>query len=256
MDSISVGRVQSDRSTNTVAFSNEISDVDLNTGPVLIIDSAVHSGRTMLQVIDALSKSGAQDIASYSLVVKQGANLIPNYFGVLIDDSDRAYFQLKSIPNNRLLKEGPFGILRKLSVSDVDRVIESIEAPFTGLTTGDLLYDRETKQYQTYVYEEAGKLQGFLSFVRKGQILFVDGIAASQQGRGLGGALLRWAETWARSAGCAAIELWAYEPRIEVYRRMGFKSVEGKQLNLGGNDKYVYMTRALLYNTPEHAALN
>jgi len=239
-----------DRARKAVIFQDEQDKaVFANGKPVLILDSSVHSGNTMLAVFQTLKSLGAKNICSYSIVVKRNSAYIPNFFGVVIQPHDRAYFLLDKIPNNRLM---PFGALRKLCQEDVDRKPESINSDLKSLnkvTWGDLWYDYKAKGSQIFVYENSGDILGFVSFIIKDWKLFIDGIAVDKkcERQGVGGCLMRWAETSARSSNCNSIELWAINNRIDFYKNKGGFESKPEELNLG-SEKYTRMERKLLYN--------
>jgi hypoxanthine phosphoribosyltransferase len=219
---------------------------------VLVLDSSIHSGSTMLAVIKELGAVGAKNVLTYSLVLKQNSKFIPHYFGVLVGDHDRTLFLLDEIPNNRLFKDKiPVGVLRKLTPEDCQKDI--------GLKTGlpsmdkmsfpDLLYQKMVHGHEVFVIELYGKVIAFLGLRFSGARLLIDLVASDKKfkGKGLGGALLRWAETLARSKKCAQIELWAVFNQVEWYERCGFKKTNEEHLDLGG-EKYFGMTRDLLYS--------
>lgn len=221
---------------------------------VLVLDSSVHSGVTMAAVVKKLHDHGISHILSYALVLKRGACFIPNYFGLVIDDHDRALFKLEKYANNRLCKKKPFGTLRKLEEADVHRTPDHIEselASINKMTWGDLWYEKKAKSSQVYVYELNGEIKAFLSFKVQQNALFIDALAASKEleGVGIGGVLMRWAETWARSANCNEVNLWSIDnpKRIGFYEHAGFTLTAEDTLDLG-NEKYKHMRRVLLYN--------
>src|SRR5579884_2104899 len=75
---------------------------DINGKRVLLFDGAIHSGRTMSLAAAELLRLGAADVCSYSLVVKRGSSFFPTLWGLMMDETDRAFFLLSEIPNNRL----------------------------------------------------------------------------------------------------------------------------------------------------------
>lgn len=244
--------VSYDKSKNEVFFM-DAQDASLQlVGSVLIIDSAVHSGSSMLAVTNKMYELGAQSVVSYSLVIKRGTSFVPNYFGLVIGDHDRALFLLNKYPNNRLCRKPPFGTLRALSEQDVHKP-QSVNSGVTSIdnvTWGDLLYDKVTKGASVYLFENAQSIMGYISFrVVRQNTLFVDAIVVdkSLHGVGLGGMLMRWAETSARSLNCCGIELYAIEERKGTYEKLGFSDMGHKVLDLG-NEKYWLMNRKLLYN--------
>ena len=74
----------------------------------IIFDSSIHSGRSMLALVKEVQKYAPTSVASYSLVLKRNSDFIPNHFGFLIHDWDRALFLLDALPNNRMTFDGVF----------------------------------------------------------------------------------------------------------------------------------------------------
>jgi hypothetical protein len=254
-DQITLGIAHYDRQSDEIKFSKEtpFDDGRLDGQRVLVMDAAVHSGRSMLKMAQFVQRAGAQEITSYTLVLKRGAKLVPTYFGVVIDDKDRIYFDLDVLPNNRLSKPAPTGILRAITQQDLDRPIVETPAPFVGLTVGDLVYERECLGAHVYVFEYADEIVGFVSFRKLGTTLFIDGWYGAKRLRNgekmkIGGALFRWTETWGRSAQCERIKLWAYEGAVEVYNYLGFTPTEADWRSLGSGQRYRVMEKELLYN--------
>lgn len=248
---VSVTTVYVDRKTNRVRYANTIRDVRFGNGTVLLIDSAVHSGQSMSRVVWSLWKAGAKNVLSYTLMLKRSSKFIPTYFGVLVDDRDRVYFQLQEMPNNRLCERPPFGVLKEVEQSDYRKKIIKVGLPFEDLTIGDLLYDKNTRDYHPYIYELNGKIAGFINFGKNDNVLFIDAWATAKkfQGKGIGGALLRWAETWARSNNCDAIKLWAFKKAIKTYVYLGYEFIGDTRMNLGPEHKYRLMGKKILYNS-------
>lgn len=249
-------RLGYNRTDNHILYEDGFIWTDLDQDSiVLVVDSSVHSGTTMAAVVKELHNQGISQILSYALVLKRNSCFIPNYFGLIIDDHDRALFKLEKFANNRLCKKKPFGTLRKLNQNDVHLTPDHIDsgvASIDKITWGDLWYEKSAKSSQVYVYELNGRIKAFISFkVQQQNALFIDAIATSADliGTGIGGVLMRWAETWARSANCNEVTLWSIdEPkRIEFYERFGF-TLTGETLTLGINEKYKHMNRVLLYN--------
>lgn len=264
--SIDLGFVHYDRKDKKILFitsadggaeadkltrSESLDDVTFGDEPVLILDSAVHTGGTMLALINTLRGAGAKHFLSYTLVLKRGSAIIPTYFGVVIDDKDRALFQLDVIPNNRLAKPAPFGVLREVTDEDMDRPVASVGAPFTDFNVGDLIYDRDTKSSKAYIFEYEGEIAGFVSFRKTGpHTMFIDGWGTGEKftGKKIGSSTIRWAETWARSMRCDRIELWAYEGAIDQYIRYGYEYSDEKWRVLTGKQRYRIMNKKILYN--------
>jgi GNAT superfamily N-acetyltransferase len=248
---VSATTVYVDRRSNEVIYQDTIDDEKFGTLPVLLLDSAVHSGHSMTKVVQSLWKAGAENILTYALMLKRSSTLIPTYFGILVEDKDRVYFQLDVMPNNRLCETPPFGVLKEVSENDLGKSLGQIGPPFEDTTIGDFLYDKRTKDYHPYIYEYNGQVAGFIVFGKKNDVVFIDAWATTQEfrGKGIGGALLRWAETWARSNKCDSIQLWAYEPAIETYAYLGYEFVGNECMLLSATQKYRLMAKKLLYNS-------
>lgn len=248
--------VKYDRATAKLEITPPIKKISLGDEPVLVVDSAVHSGKTMLALVNELQAAKVKDIITYTLVLKRGAVMVPNFFGLIIDDKDRTIFELDPIPNNRLIESGPFGILRELKDTDSIAKIGTLSAPFEGLSTGDLLYDVEAKGTRAYIFEYENEIAGFVSFKNEpnGNLL-IDSWATAEKfkGLGIGTATFRWAETWARSTRCSEVTLWAYEKAIPIYERYGYEFAElgEKWRSLGEGQRYRIMRKKILYNLYE-----
>lgn len=246
-------------------FDRETSrDLELpdKSGRIAVIDSAVHSGSSMRMIVDALWTLGARDILTYTLTLKRTSEFIPSYFGMLIGEHDRAYFLLDSLPNNRLnddkraaLPGNRFGVLRALRQSDALAAKQTMpcEVPsISELTLGDLWYEVRSGNQHVYVYEIAGEVFGFISFkVQPSAKLHLDVVARDHNHKSLnvGGQLLRWAETYARSANCFAIELWGIEGFVPEYEKREYRKVPNVEpLSTSTTETYYLMQKRILYN--------
>lgn len=255
-DQVVLGVAYLDRVEDKILFSDKtpFEGVNLRGKSVLLIDAAVHSGRSMYKLATSVQAAGAEEITSYTLVLKRGAMMIPTFFGVIIDDKDRIYFDLPVLPNNRLASPAPCGVLRAMVPSDVERAIVEVPAPFIGMTVGDLVYDQETHDAHVYIFEYKGEIVGFVNFRKLGSTLFIDGWYGAKRTTPdgakmkIGSSLFRWTETWARSSRCDRIKLWAYEGAIATYEFMGFKPTETDWRTLSSGQRYRVMERKILYN--------
>ena len=99
------------REDDGAVFSDESVEAQLRNRDVILIDSSVHSGHSMQSVADAIIRRNPASISSYTLFLKRSSSFIPNHFGIIIDDVDRALFLLNKLSNNRFI---PQHIIRKL----------------------------------------------------------------------------------------------------------------------------------------------
>lgn len=222
---------------------------------VLLVDGAVHSGGTLGKAYRSIEALNPLDISSYSLVVRRGASIIPNFFGLMVRDHDRVHFLKTVIPNNRLPS---FGCVRTLSDEDLGKpMVNTGESFIDKFTWSDLMYEmRVEPRRRTYLYERKGVIQGFISFrLGKGRALLVDtlGVDKQFQRQGIAGYLLRWAETYGRHRRCRSIALWGVEQRAEWYQKRGFQTL-GNEMILDG-DRFLLMSKKLLYNLPDEMPL-
>jgi GNAT superfamily N-acetyltransferase len=239
-----------DRGTGTFSFLNDLSAEDFVPGEtVLLIDGAIHTGASLASGLKALAALSVHNVLTYSLVVKRNAELIPTYFGVLIDDWDRALFQLDVIPNNRLAETPPFGALRRIGNEHAGARFCEFPPPFERLSGGDLLYNDRAYGMRTYVYELAGRIVGVVSFSQRQGVAFIDAWATCKdhQKMGIGGATLRWAETWARASNCHAVELWAFEGAVPIYERFNYETVAERILDLGLGGRFRLMRKPIMH---------
>lgn len=225
---------------------------------VLVLDGAVHSGTSMLQAVQRITNNGAQEVLSYSFVVKRTSIFIPNYFGILVDEHDRPYFQLDVIPNNILQDEAPFGFLRRVCAEDANRTVPFLKTGVSSIdrtSFGDLWYADQTEGSHVFVYECRDCIAGFVSFRIEETVMYIELIATDEKFRGknIGGLLMRWAGTYARSCCCTGISLRSHVERISFYERYGFTQagradpiVIGKDLS-GNPEAYILMRKPIIY---------
>jgi GNAT superfamily N-acetyltransferase len=244
---------------------------------VIVVDSAVHSGRTMAATIRSIKDADAAGVCSYSLVLKESSALIPSYWAVSIGDEDRAYLLLDSIPNNRLVRpvasadddgvdegfgnaltEGikgrlPYFTVRKLSHDDISKPKFKVRlASLNRSTWPDLYYEmRNSDRVDTYVLEIGADIVGYITMeLPEEKELSIEQVAVSHRhkGKGYGAALLRWAETRGRLKDCTHIRLWAFTEREGWYCGHGFRRTGDGPMDLG-DEKYVRMRKCLLPHT-------
>lgn len=225
---------------------------------MFLFDGAVHSGTKIQRCTRKLLSLGATDICTYSLVVKHSSKFIPTLWGVSIADTDRAYFLLDSIPNNRL-DAGPHHAappcvhIRTLSDGDLDMapVVSGVPS-LDRVTWSDRNFDMQLDSDRcTYLLESAATTVGYLTVNRSTpEVLQVDEIVVDQSARGAGhgGILLRFAETLARQSDAHSVRLHAIEERIPFYAKHGYHPVAGvKSLRLDA-EIYHLMERPVLYH--------
>ena len=215
---------------------------------ILAMDSAIHTGSTFDAALRLIHVNQARSITSYSVVVRAGARIIPNYFSLLIGDTDRTWLPVERLPNQRLT---PSGVLRRLDEQDIDkRMIESGRGFIDRGSWSDHWYELATNpDRQVYVMEDQGELCAFVSFCFCGQQIRIDELAVdeSAQRRQFGAYLMRWAENLARHRGCLESTLWSIEDRVSYYEKLGYAN-SGERLALGADGVFCKLKKRILYN--------
>lgn len=251
-ETIDFRRLVFDRAKKSIMIREEEEFPDFSIDPkVFLIDSAIHSGASMRAVATNLNQRGAM-VMSYGLVMKKTSEFVPSFFGLVIDEHDRALFQLDELPNNRLKKARPFGHLRLIRPEDADIQVSlnTSVASIQKITFGDLYYEYRAHDSLVYLYEEGNEIRGYIQFSRHNGTLSIDTIVADEkyQKSGIGGALMRWAETYARSNRCSAINLWAIENQREFYEKYCFAVIDPEPAHFGDGEQYFHMSKRVLYN--------
>lgn len=248
-----------ERDSEKITLQATDPDGDIKGQRVMIIDSSVHSGNTMLAVIRRLEKSGPASITSYTLILKRGSVIVPTFWAVTIADHDRAYFLLDRLPNNRLeAKNIQECHLRLVSREDLD--LEPITGGLDSLdqiTWADRLFDMECSDQdrRSYILEVCGQRVGYLTYsirpaLRGQTVLMIEEIVVDGAHQNVGHAttMLRWAETMARQSGAEELQLWAIDEARPVYVKSGFKPVAGPKLLDLGKEKYTLMYKRVIYH--------
>ncbi|MGI8605367.1 MAG: GNAT family N-acetyltransferase [Verrucomicrobiales bacterium] len=233
---------------------------ELKNKRCLLIDSAVHTGRLMNRCRRFLIERDAAEITSYGLVVKRGSRHVPTFWGMMIDDLDRAIFCLETIPNNRLLAGDAAGqhhvcmsVLDEVSVRSplLKTDVDSIDR----VTWSDRLFAMQSaskdRGVRTYVLEHAHGIIGLLSVHQEPHtgILVVDEVALDNawKRKKLGGVLMRFALTLARHHDCRKVLLNAIENQVGFYRKLRFEEVPGADKLHLDEETYIAMHKAIIH---------
>jgi GNAT superfamily N-acetyltransferase len=250
-----IGLVEAEyeRDANRVSFRNGSTADDFHGQRVLVLDSSVHSGRTMSKVVSEVIAAKASAVCTYALVVKRSAAFVPSFWGVSIEDHDRAYFLLNELPNNRLNPRDPYIHIRRLSQNDIKApaVVSGLES-LDRFTWADRYYDMETRggSHITYVLEAGATIIGYLTFTfRDSSTMDLDEVAVDRQhqGKGYSSALMRWAETSARQARVQAMRLWGIADQVPKYEHLGYRKEHDRKMTLD-DGTYYFMSKRVMYH--------
>lgn len=227
---------------------------------VLLLDGAIHSGRTMAECAAAVLTHRPKELSSYSLVIKASSSFIPTMWGVTIAETDRAFFLLDEIPNHRL--DAGAGDDKKRVQVNLERLDKRhLQKP--RVLCGVASMDRakwSDRHYQmtanetppcTYVLLRGKVIVGYLTihFAASGRMV-IDEVAVgkNQKGRGYGGVLMRFGDTLARHVNCSTIRLNAIHDQVGFYRRLGYRKVAGRSSIQLDQETYWPMERPVLYH--------
>lgn len=224
---------------------------------VLIIDGAIHSGKMMRRCAQTILSHGPAELSSYSLVVKRGSVFIPTIWGFMMDETDRAFFMLEEIPNNRLNsgadRAQPAVQLHLLSEEDLKQapVISGVKS-IDRTTWSDRHFEMKATDFETctYVLKHSQTIVGFLTIklFEPGKLLVGEVVVdKTQQKHGYGGVLLRFADTIARQTNCRSVILHAIENKIKFYEYFGYKLMPGAPIPLD-EETYYAMEHPVLYH--------
>ena len=116
-------------------------------------------------------------------------------------------------------------------LSAVTAIVDGAYRPYIasiGREPGPMLddYDALIRAGRVNVFED-GAIGGLVVLWPEGRAMLLDNVAVHPewQGRGIGSALMRFAEDSARASGCVAVRLYTNElmvENIERYRRLGY----------------------------------
>ena len=120
-------------------------------------------------------------------------------------------------------------------------------------------YAMETNEHglATYLCEMGPDIAGFVTFhLGANQTLVIDEVVVGRnfQNRGLGGVLLRFAETFARQFNSQRIRFWAVADKIDWYKKFGYKIVHDEPQVKCGTELFQPMEKKGLYREFFHHA--
>lgn len=263
IDKISVNPIVVDN--GAVSFSQTRTDDEFKGKRAFVFDGAIHSGGSMVAACNELLKHGVTDICSYALMIKRGSAFIPTMWGVMLNDEDRGYYLLPSIPNQRL-DSGPsawreggrrpqcVSISRldeeHLQMSPVVCGVASLDRP----TWGDRHFSIVVGENRccTYILQLGKEIVGYVTVHSDTNHLSVDEIAVDNKHKGKkhGSILLRFAENLARHSGYGTVRLYGIKEQIRFYEDFDYRVIPGLRPIALGEEEYWPMEHRILYKDP------
>ena len=179
----------------------------------------------------------------------------------MIDDTDRAFFLLDTIPNNRLDtgkggRAQPYVHMRVLKAEDLN--LPAVQTGVIGLdrvTWGDRQFNmRTTPGRTTYLLQSGREIVGYLTItLSDGGVFYIDEVAVDknhqgQNGKGYGPIMMRFADSLARHNDCRLVRLYAINDRIKFYEGHGYQVVQSVAPIPLDKNTYQLMERPILYH--------
>jgi N-acetylglutamate synthase-like GNAT family acetyltransferase len=255
-ENVSVIEIQISPEGEKIRFSEGSPQTEITGKSILLFDSAIHSGSTMAEAAAKLFAFGAKDVCTYSLVVKRCTGFVPTMWGLMIDETDRAFFLLDAIPNQRLHRgmSAPAPLhIERLDRKHLSRplVVTNVES-MNRITWGDRFFDMSTNEQGrcSYLLHNGESVAGYLTVHwSKEKLLVIDEVAIDErhQGKKWGGVLVRFAETLARQSDCRLVRLYAVKEKVELYKHLDYELASEEPLTLE-NEEYFQMEKVLLHS--------
>ena len=217
---------------------------------VIVLDSSVHSGKTMKQTCHFLQRFCPRSISSFTFCLKRGSHFIPNYFALLIHDWDRSLFWLEDdgMPVNRLGKGIHKQNIQLLRITSAEECAD-LDLDVLNKTGQRILAlpDKRFPEFPHFNYAclHGNMVCGTLTFQLNGTDCLVCQMAAipGKKDLNIPLLLLRWAETCGRHNRCDCIKLIPADIQIrDALIKRGFEPVEESELL---QCRIMYLTKTL-----------
>jgi len=229
-----------------IKFPNNIKDKK-----ILICYIRVDTGKTLEILYNHAMSLGAKEVASLSVVVRNGAAVLPNFYSFVIGDNDNTFFLLEGYPPDLPppyppVMRLPNGMLRHLKESDMDKEwFECGDSRIDKLSPADFLHQNVLdNRYRTYIIDNGKKIIGLLHiFERSINEIYIPYIAIDkqEQGKGYASMLLDFMLEFCKFNNKKYITLNAFKERESFYVDRGFgKKMETPLKNYG---KLVFMKK-------------
>jgi len=188
---------------------------------LLICDTIVDTGRTMEAVTKHAWKQGIEDVKTLSIAVRNGSEVIPNFYAFMVEQNDNIYFPTLAVYPTTVL---PKGLIRLLKPADLSKRFECGKSEIDNIPMAEYI-ENSTKGYLTYVIEDKDEILGILHFYPGEEETEVEilAIAKFAQRQGYGAMFLKFLADWCRFNRRRYITLRAQKERVNFYKNMGFE---------------------------------
>jgi hypoxanthine phosphoribosyltransferase len=219
---------------------------DFNGKSILICDSIVNTGSTLLQMRKYFLEKGAKDVKTLTIFLRNGSKFIPNFWVSAIENYEDVIFGIKKYPINCY----PKGSIKKIEQSDCGQKI-NCGKQFIRQTIDDY-YHRQCMDPECcgFLIEDEGKNVGilFLKYLSP-SIVYLEaiGIDEDKQDLGYGSTLMSFFEDFCRMNRIKKVKIWAYEDRVGFYEKFEFQKT-GRISVLPSYGVFVEMEIKYLFN--------
>lgn len=224
----------------------ELISYDFTGKSILICDSIVNTGSTLLQMRKYFLDKGAKDVKTLTIFLRNGSKFIPNFWVSAIENYEDVIFGIKKYPINYYHK----GSIKKIEQTDCGNKI-NCGKQFIRQTIDDY-YHRQCMDPECcgFLIEDEGKIVGilFLKYLSP-SIVYLEaiGIAEDKQDLGYGSTLMSFLEDFCRMNRIKKVVMWAYEDRVGFYERFEFTKT-GRQSVLPAYGVFIEMQIKYLFN--------
>ena len=217
---------------------------------VLITYVRVDTGKTMEALSDLALKSGAIDVKTLSIAVRNGSACFPHFFSFIIKDEDNLYLLLDGYPPDIPLSYPPVFVtpgdsIRELNNEDAFKEwFKCGDVRIDKIEVGEYLYYQTiSKNCRIFVVVEKGKALGILHFYTRRRSAHIETLAISEkaQGQHIGTKLVNFFLDWCKFNGIRWVDLDAFRERETFYQTLNFKKVREFEIPLYA--KFCHMKR-------------
>lgn len=202
---------------------------------VLITYARVDTGKTLSFLSEMAMRSGALDVKTLSIAVRESALYFPNFFCFIIKDEDNMYLLLDGYPPDITLPypavaSFPYALIHELTPEDAHKEwFKCGDERIDKIGVGEYLYYKKlSKQCRIFVIDDGKRILGILHFSKRKDRVWIDTVAVSRdiQGQGVGSKLIAFFIDWCRFNGIRWIYLDAFYEREIFYTKLKFTKVQ------------------------------
>jgi GNAT superfamily N-acetyltransferase/hypoxanthine-guanine phosphoribosyltransferase len=202
---------------------------------VLVTYARVDTGETLSVLSKMALQSGAVEVKTLSIAVRERALYFPNFFSFMIKDEDNMYLLLDDYPPDIQLPyptvvSFPNAFIHELNPGDAYKEwFKCGDERIDKIGVGEYLYYKKlSKQCRIFVIDDGKRIIGILHFSTRKNQIWIDTIAVSKdvQGQGYGSKLINFFIDWCKFNSVQWIYLDAFRERETFYKKLNFSKVQ------------------------------